>query len=174
MSRFWPHTAYAEQQPSSHAILYTHVLTRAVQAGSMLGIGVGGSVFVLRRYRILAPKVPPSTVSGTILRSIGVGAVVGTGLMAVLLPMRMRDKEEIEWADRSWRLLENKGQVECDDWTYGGMAAGLAAAAVRGKGLGWSGVIGSIGAGSLLGMMGYLGWRYGLKGGKWDDDKGDS
>lgn len=81
----------------------------------------------------------------------------------------MRGKEEIEWQDRSWRLLENKGQVEVDDWTYGGMAAGLAVSVARGKSLGWRGAIGGVGAGSLLGMMGYMGWRHGIKGGKWDE-----
>ena len=84
--------------------------------------------------------------------------------------MRMRGKEEIEWQDRSWRLLENKGQVEVDDWTYGGMAAGLVTSVAKGRSLGWRGVIGSVGAGSLVGMMGYMGWRRGVKGGKWDED----
>jgi hypothetical protein len=28
----------------------------------------------------------------------------------------MKGKEEIEWQDRSWRILGNKGLLEYDDW----------------------------------------------------------
>lgn len=171
MSRYWPHSPYAEDQPYARGILTVHVLTRAVQAGSLVGTGVGTSLFVLRHLNIFKPRSPPLTFTTALLRSSGVGAIIGTGLLAVALPMRMRGKEDIEWQDRSWRLLENKGQVEVDNWTYGGMAAGLAASAAAGRSLGWRGVIGSVGAGSVLGMMGYMGWRYGVKGGKWDEDQ---
>jgi hypothetical protein len=81
----------------------------------------------------------------------------------------MWGREKIEWQDRSWRLLENKGQVECDDWTYAGVAAGAAVLATRGTTLGWRGSAGMIGAGSLVGMMGYMGWRYGINGGKFKE-----
>ena len=86
--------------------------------------------------------------------------------------VRMWGREDIEWKDRSWRLLENRGQVECDDWTYGGMLAG-AATAVMGGGAaqGWRGVAGRVGLGSIIGMGGYMGWRYGVKGGKWEEEK---
>jgi hypothetical protein len=83
----------------------------------------------------------------------------------------MWGRQEIEWQDRSWRLLENKGQVECDDWTYPGMAVGLAG--VLGSGgaaMGWRGVVGGMGLGSLGGMVGYMWWRYGVKGGKFDGE----
>lgn len=44
----------------------------------------------------------------------------------------MRGREEIEWQDRSWRLLENRGEVDTD-WESvaaagGGAAAGTLAA----------------------------------------------
>jgi len=96
--------------------------------------------------------------------------VVGLGLFTVALPMRMLGREDIEWKDRSWRLLENKGQVECDNWTYAGMAAGAVAAA-RGGALGWRGAVGKVGAGSVVGMLGYMGYRYGVKGGKREEDR---
>ena len=82
--------------------------------------------------------------------------------------MRMRGKEEIEWQDRSWRLLENKGQLRCDDWTYPGMAVGLAAVVGSGGGraLGWRGIVGGAGVGSVVGMLGYMGSTYGAKVGK--------
>jgi len=83
--------------------------------------------------------------------------------------MRMLGREEIEWQDRSWRLIESKGQVECDDWTYSGMAVGAMAFAIRGKALGWRGAVGSVGLGSIGGMLGYMGWRYGVRGGKFEE-----
>lgn len=83
----------------------------------------------------------------------------------------MRDQEEIQWQDRGWRLLENKGQLEVDDWTYPGMALGLASAfGAGGRALGWKGVAGRVGVGSMAGALGYMVWRYGVKGGKFEDD----
>jgi len=169
MSRLFPHTPYAEDQPLPHTILTTHVLTRGLQAGSLVGTGIGTILYTFRQFKILAPKIPASTFTATVLKSSGVGAVVGVGLMCVALPGRMWGREEIEWKDRSWRLLENKGQLECDDWTYGGMVGGAVVAAVR-RNLGWRGAVGMVGAGSLVGMMGYMGWRHGVKGGKWEED----
>jgi hypothetical protein len=95
----------------------------------------------------------------------------------------MWGRETIEWQDRSWRLLENKGQVETDDWTYAGMAAAGGAAlvtTVRAGGvplaerpavaaMGWRGTVGAMGLGSVGGMMGYFVWRYGVNGGKFPE-----
>ena len=120
---------------------------------------------------VLAPRAIPSSLTSTLMRSAGVGTIVGLGLMSVALPLRMRDQEDIQWRDRSWRLLENKGQVEVDDWTYPGMALGLVSAATaRGGGLGWRGAVGRVGLGGMLGTLGYMGWRYGVKGGKREGD----
>jgi len=170
MSRFFPHPPYAEDQPLSKTILTTHVLTRAIQAGSLVGSGIGLSLLTLRRFNILSPHVPPLPAYVTILRSTGVGAVVAFGILSIGLPIRMWGREEIEWKDRSWRLRANKGQTECDDYTYGGMAIAAAAVAWKGRGLGWKGVIGGVGAGSVLGMVSYMGWRNGVKGGKFDEE----
>jgi hypothetical protein len=169
MSRLFPHPPYAEDQPLARTILTTHVLTRGIQTGSLLGLVTGTSLHTLRRFNILTPST--HTLITTLLRSTGVGAAVGFGLMAVATPMRIWGREEIEWQDRSWRLLENKGQVECDDYTYPGMAVGLALAAAsqRGRALGWRGAAAGAGLGSVVGMMGYMGWRYGIKGGRFEE-----
>jgi hypothetical protein len=82
----------------------------------------------------------------------------------------MWGREKIEWQDRSWRLRANKWQTECDDWTFGGMAAAAAAVAWKGKGLGWRSAVGGVGIGSVAGMFGYMGYRYGLKCGKFEED----
>lgn len=83
----------------------------------------------------------------------------------------MWGREKIEWQDRAWRLLENKGQVECDDFAAGGAVVGLLGAGwgMRGVGLGWRGVVGGAGVGSLVGVMGYMGWRYGVKRRQWEE-----
>ncbi len=166
MSRLWPHTAYAEDQPYAHSILTVHVLTRAIQSGAIVGAGLSSTIFVLRNLNVLKPSIPPAAFTRTLLRSTGVGAVAATALLAVGLPLRMRGREDIEWRDRNWRLLENQGQLECDDWTYPAMTLGGVVAASKSSVLGWRGVAGGVGAGSVLGMVGYMGWRYGLKHGE--------
>jgi len=115
-----------------------------------------------------------------------VGALVGTGLLAVMLGARMWGKDEMEWKRRSWGLLENKGQVEVDNWSaVGSLGGAVAVVGMMGKGmggknltaglsglglrgLGWRGVVGAVGVGNVVGVIGYTGWRYGIKGGKWD------
>lgn len=64
----------------------------------------------------------------TVLRTAATGSILCTALMVVMLPLRMRGREEIEWKDRSWRLLENKGQVEVDSFSLSGAVLGAAAA----------------------------------------------
>ncbi|KID98527.1 hypothetical protein MAJ_05455, partial [Metarhizium majus ARSEF 297] len=102
MSRYFPHTSYAEDQPVPHVVLATHL---------------------------------------------------------------------VEWQDRSWRLLENRGQLEMDDWTYLGMGAGVAAAWAAGslKGLGGRGVMGAVGAGGVVGGLAWAGWRFGVNGGRFKE-----
>lgn len=86
----------------------------------------------------------------------------------------MWGREEIEWQDRSWRLLENRGQVECDVFSAVGAVAGAGVVAGRGwRGMvgeaGWRGMVGGAGLGGLLGVVGYMGWRYGVKRGEWGE-----
>lgn len=77
----------------------------------------------------------------------------------------MYGREEIEWKDRSWRLLGNRGQNECDVFMGSGMVLGLLASVKRGTE--WR-----VRVGSAVGVLGYLGWRYGVKGGVWDEEGG--
>ncbi|KAF3770822.1 hypothetical protein M406DRAFT_249066 [Cryphonectria parasitica EP155] len=164
MSRFFPHAEYAEDQPLAYIILTTHVLTRGATTGAIIGAA-----------SFAAAAAAPSSLStpnrGLFLQAAGRGTTIGTALLAVALVGRMWGREDIEWKDRSWRLLHNKGQVECDDWTYGGAVAGVGAAAVGGmlRGAGWRGVVGAGGLGSVPGTVGYMGWRYGVKGGKFEE-----
>ncbi|KAL0943700.1 uncharacterized protein CTRU02_201587 [Colletotrichum truncatum] len=187
MSRYFPHTEYAEDQPLSRTILGVHVLTRGYTTGAVVGLGVASVGGLYHRLRGSAKTVPvtasPATASALrttvltrLLRTTGTASAVGVGLMGLALAGRMRGREDIEWRDRSWRLMENRGQLETDDWTYGGAAAGLVAfgvwqrAAAKGAAVGgWRVVAGAAGLGSVVGTVGYMVWRYGVHSGKFPE-----
>ncbi|OAA75624.1 hypothetical protein LEL_07612 [Akanthomyces lecanii RCEF 1005] len=179
MSRYFPHAPYAEDQPLARTILTTHVATRAVTMGTLIGVGITGARTVIPALR---PKTAlPQAFAARLLRSCASSIVVTLGVTGLALVGRMWGREAIEWQDRSWRLMENRGQLETDDWTYGGMGAATAAALLvmaRAGGeakkpavavVGWRGVVGAAGLGSVGGMMGYLGWRYAVNGGKFSE-----
>ncbi|KAK2002680.1 hypothetical protein LX36DRAFT_221096 [Colletotrichum falcatum] len=173
MSRYFPHAVYAEDQPLARTILTVHVLARGYTAGAVVGLGVsavGGLYNRIRGANASAPApITTALRSARLLRSTGTASAVGLGLMGIALAERMRGRDDIEWRDRAWRLMANRGQLETDDWTYGGAAAGLFAAAatphVRAIG-GRRAVAGAAGLGSVAGTVGYLVWRYGVHGGK--------
>ena len=81
----------------------------------------------------------------------------------------MWGREQIEWRDRAWRLLENKGQVEVDDWGLVGMGLGGFGLLVRKGGVPWRVGVGVVGVGSTVGVVGYMLWRHGIHGGKWEE-----
>lgn len=168
MSRFFPHTPYAEDQPLSRTILTTHVIARTITMNTLIAAGITTARQLIPAFR---PKVVTLSFVPRLLRSASTGTLIAVGLGALMTGGRMFGREEIEWQDRSWRLLENKGQTEADDWTVGGVAAGAALGAVAGRsaGLGWRGAVGGVGLGSVGGMLGYLGWRYGVNGGKFGE-----
>ena len=161
-SAYFPHTAFAEDQPFSHLILTTHVLSRGFQTGASFG-----PLFGTIRHVYARRSRPPLL---AIVRSAGVGGAYGVAFMAVGLGVRMWGRQKIEWQDRSWRLMENKGQIEVDTFSAEGAIAGAGLAAwTYGRHAGWRMLLGGAGAGGLLGVVGYMGWRYGVKGGKWED-----
>ena len=162
MSRWYPHTEYAEDQPHARVILTGHVVDRAFQTGATIGLATGAIRSLIRRQPL----------ASTILKPTGYGALIGAGLMIPLLPFYMKDKTDIEWKDRSWRLLENEGQKEVDDFASVGFVGGVVAAARseafrQGRSGRWVKLVGGAAAGELLGVMGYMAWRYGIHGGKW-------
>ncbi|KAK1982705.1 hypothetical protein LZ30DRAFT_590033 [Colletotrichum cereale] len=173
MSRYFPHTAYAEDQPLARTILTVHVLARGYTAGAVVGLGasaVGGLYTRIRGAKAASPAPLTTTLrSARLLRSTGTASAVGLGLMGIALAGRMRGRDDIEWRDRAWRLMANEGQLETDDWTYGGATTGLLAAAatprMRAVG-GLRAVAGAAGLGSVAGTVGYLVWRYGVHGRK--------
>jgi len=149
MDRFVPHPDYAEDQPYSRTILTTHVLHRGANLGAALGSLYGGVRFGLSAHARKSPLI------ASVVRGAGVGVVAATGLAAVALSLRMYGKQEIEWQDRSWRLLENKPQNRIDEWSASGALVGGVLGGVK-KGLGWRGVVGSAGIGSVVGIVGWI------------------
>ncbi|KAI1117273.1 hypothetical protein F5Y14DRAFT_377058 [Nemania sp. NC0429] len=169
MSRYFPHTAYAEDQPLAKTILTTHVETRAITTGTIIGAGIFATREAIQRLRKTATPSPAGVVvprSQLLLQAAGRSTLWTIGIVSIGLAGRMWGREEIEWKDRSWRLMENQGQLETDDWTYGGMAAGLAATALLKRPVGLVAALGSVGTGSVAGTLGYMAWRYGIHGGK--------
>lgn len=174
MSRYFPHTLFAEDQPLGKTILTTHVATRAFTTGSLIGVGTS---FTRQLVPGLRGKKSTGSFDARMLRSVSISSGWTVGILSVALVGRMWGREDIEWQDRSWRLLENKGQVEVDDWTYAGMAAATVAALVSkvkapGSAVamsGWKGVVGAAGLGSVGGMFGQIAWRQGVNGGKYPD-----
>jgi hypothetical protein len=157
MSRFWPHSQYAEDQPYHRAILRAHVSTRAFQAGSILGLGAGTAIVAGRYFNFLKSPAVHVPAYHTLLRSTGVGAIIMGGIVTVGLIPRMWNAQEIEWKDRSWRLLENKAQVRVDDFTYGWMLFSLPFLANKHiRATGWQGMVGTVGAASVLWLGDYL------------------
>lgn len=180
MSRFFPRAESSEDQPLSHTILGVHVLTRGATTGAIIGAGIFAIRDIAERRRaasaLQSSRSTPNSRMTTFsrpqqfLRTAGTGTAIGTALLALALVNRMHGRQEIEWKDRSWRLVNHQGQVECDDFTYMGAIAGLGAAVPTGawKGTGWRGPVGAAGFGSVIGTVGYMAWRHGIKGGQFD------
>lgn len=141
-TRLFTPAAYAEDQADARTILTTHVLHRGAQAGVPVGVG-------LLAVRALRGKRPLT--ADNVLRASGRGALGGIAFLAVALAGRMYDKAQIEWQDRAYRLLHNKGQLLTDDWSIAGSVVGLAGTATRVVSSGQVGVSGGQKALVLLG-----------------------
>lgn len=77
----------------------------------------------------------------------------------------MWGREEIEWKDRSWRLRENPGQLEVDNWSGLASLAGVAWTLKPSSAhpLSVARVVGGGSMGSAAGVVGYIIWRYGVR-----------
>ncbi|KAI0703754.1 hypothetical protein BC835DRAFT_902331 [Cytidiella melzeri] len=174
MSRFYPRSEYPEDQPYTRTILTGHVLSRGFTVGAFAGLGVGAVAHLATRNSppnilhldaAISPDFRLSRpLSLKLLQSAGYGSFIGVGLATLSLAAIMRGREDIEWRDRSWRLLRNKGQVDADDWIGLGALAGLAVVVSPPvtrryggiAGLGWRGVLGGAAVGSVAGMLGFV------------------
>ncbi|KAI4118240.1 MAG: hypothetical protein LQ338_007433 [Usnochroma carphineum] len=164
LPQLFPHPTYAEDQPSAHTILAIHCLHRGFTAGAIFGFFApfARSAFatILRRPTLTPPLPWPTR----LLSSAAIGSLGGIAFLAIGMTARMWGREDIEWKDRSWRILANKTQNREDDWSFGGMilgAAGVGIAARRGGGFTagipmWEAVVGGAAAGSVLGTIGHV------------------
>ncbi|KAF3310417.1 hypothetical protein TWF173_009531 [Orbilia oligospora] len=149
-----PTSDYAEDQPLYHFILTTHVVHRVLPIGAFISSAIPlASTFILRRAAVY-----PLTV--LLLRSNSTGALVSLGLGGAMTLGRMWGRADIEWKDRSWRLLRNTGQAQLDDFSAAGLVAGaLLGAAGRGPLPLWRGAVGGAGLGTLAGTVAFVVWK---------------
>jgi hypothetical protein len=130
MTSLFPHPQYAEDQPSAHAVLYLHVLRASAMTFSFLSLPYTG-ISILRSRMHHRSLTMNTVLSKTFLNS-GRGLVLGAVAGVAMTWGRMRGKSEVEWQDRSWRLLENKEEVNTDWESIGatcvGALVGVAAA----------------------------------------------
>jgi len=172
MTSLFPHPEYAEDQPYAKTILTFHVLRSGATTGAILSIP---SAIASTLY--WGPKTLPAFSSRLFIHSFR-GSLAGLLFSALALEARMWGKDNIEWQDRSWRLLENKGQVEVDNWILEGEVLGGITALIAAR-RGWfppvlnekmvQTVVGGMGLGSVVGTTDYMVWRYGIRGGKFPD-----
>jgi hypothetical protein len=167
MTTLFPHSSYAEDQPHSQTVLRFHCALRGLNLGAILAVPTAAASTLT-----WGPRALPTFQSRLLLHSFR-GTLGGLIFGVFAVESRMFGREDIEWKDRSWRLLNNKGQIEVDNWILIGGAIGAMLSARRGRTvLSLSRrVVSGLGIGTVGGTLGYMGWRYGVNGGKWPEDK---
>ncbi|KAF1963172.1 hypothetical protein CC80DRAFT_521992 [Byssothecium circinans] len=163
MTSLFPHPPYAEDQPYARTILYLHTFRAGAMTGSFIPIFTA-PIAVYLSSRNAAPRNPnPRTpLSVQLLQRHLVhssrGLVAGGIFGLVATAGRMYGREEIEWKDRSWRLLQNRGQEVTDLVAFGGAGLGavvggmVARSRVGGIG-GVRAVLGGTGVGMSFGVL---------------------
>jgi hypothetical protein len=174
MTSFMPRAVEAKDQKYAKSILTFHVLRSFATAGAILSIPT--SIASTLYY---GPKTLPAFSTRVLLHSFR-GTLGGLALGVVALEYRMWGKDHSEWQERSWKLLDNRGQMEVDTWILEGEALGGVAALVAAR-RGWlppaligkvaTTAIGGMGLGAAVGTADYMAWRYGVKGGKFPPRK---
>jgi hypothetical protein len=158
MDTLYPQTPYAEDQPNAPAILYIHVMRASAMTFTFFSLA--RIPITLIRNRVRGLPVNTSALLARTLQSSGRAFVAGSAVGAFMTWGRMRGLEDVEWQDRSWRILGNKGEVQTDWVTMGGMGAGAVAGALAARrgvlpvSVGKS-VIGGAAAGSSVGKKKY-------------------
>ncbi|KAL8690153.1 MAG: hypothetical protein Q9218_004336 [Villophora microphyllina] len=124
MAMILPHAVYAEDQPYARTILTIHCLHRGFTSGAILGMV---APFARSAFNTISRRpAPVYTVPFTsrLLSSAAAGSIGGTVFTAFGMTARMWGREEIEWKDRSWRLLANDTQNAEDGNSVDMMVAG--------------------------------------------------
>lgn len=105
------------------------------------------------------PATTPKTILPRVVKFTGVGGMLGAGAMALMVPYYMHGRDYIEWQDRSWRLLNNEGQVAVDNWSISGALSGIVSPVMVARlrvSSPWAltMIVGRAGIGSLAGTVG--------------------
>jgi hypothetical protein len=131
MDALFRQAPYAEDQTDAHSILYLHV----VRASTMSFAFISLLRFPISIVRARYSKIPVmmSALTSKILRSSGRAGALGAAVGALATWGRMRGREEIEWQDRAWRIIGNKGENQTDWATMGGVGAGAVAGIVAAR-----------------------------------------
>jgi hypothetical protein len=154
MASLFTQAPYAEDQQNSHTILYLHVARASAMSFTFFSL-FRLPITIIRDQIRKAPTDMSAVIARTVQsssRAFAIGSAVG-----VLITWgRMRGREEIEWQDRAWRILGNRGEVQTDWATIGGIGAGAVAGVVGARrgvvpgGVGKA-VLGGVGVGSSVG-----------------------
>lgn len=135
MAMIFPHAVYAEDQPYARTILTVHCLHRGFTSGAILGMLPPLARPVYNTILRHPAPVYHTSFASRLLSSTAVGSVGGIVLLAFGMTARMWNREEIEWKDRSWRILANKTQNAEDGNSFTFMIAGaLTCAFASGRG----------------------------------------
>lgn len=166
MSQFpWPHPTHAEDQPYAKSLLYVHVFHRGFEAGGLIGSLYGGYKLYRHSQQLKQPSPAATLTKNGGMRTIfyptvARSSLIGAGATMLLLTGRMWGAEDVEWQDRSWRLLENEGQVMHDLYADVGAGVGAASGAVSGVASRLPAsvmareVVGRAGLGAVVGFVG--------------------
>ena len=125
MTSVFSHPHYAEDQPYARTILYLHVMRASAMSFSFLSLAQFPASIIAVRYRKM--PIDYNAILARTLKTSGRGLLLGTAAGAFMTWDRMRGQEEIEWKDRSWRILENNGEVKTDWITLSGAGVGAVA-----------------------------------------------
>jgi|NOAtaT_6_FD_contig_51_3757048_length_660_multi_2_in_0_out_0_2 hypothetical protein len=112
---------------TSQNILYGHALLKGVQTGAFLGV-VCGSLFYLKNRKA-------SSLMSNINKFSNGGQVLFGSIVPAMVYLKMKEKENIEWQDRAWRLAYNKNQNVVDNASIVGGILGFVAVGSVGVGV---------------------------------------
>lgn len=112
---------------TAKGILYGHALLKGVQTGAFLGVVCGSLVYLKNR------KV--SSLLSNVNKFSNGGQVVFGSIVPAMVYFRMKEKENMEWQDRAWRLAYNKNQNVVDNASVAGGILGFAAVGSVGVGV---------------------------------------
>ncbi|KAK5993476.1 hypothetical protein PT974_06907 [Cladobotryum mycophilum] len=105
----------------------------------------------------------PHSLTDKLLLNASDFSLLAIGATTIGFVAKMWGKELIEWQDKSWFLRNTPVVAQMDDWTYAGMLGGALAAVVAGKvsskSLGWRGLVGAVGIGSIWGTAVFFAWK---------------